>query len=169
MATNVWATTTPFVVNGSRKSNHWSRYWPNSPRLPKEKNRATPPTTGGRTIDNVARARTRPRPGKPTRASSQASGTPKRIEKAVAHSEHSMDSHSAWRTSGSLSTFHVVLHGVRQMSPMNGRAKKAMAMMASTSAGIGRLRRSTRRRRGVLAIGERLRERHVGGAVVTVR
>ena len=28
MATKVWATTTPAVVNGSVNPNHWSRYWP---------------------------------------------------------------------------------------------------------------------------------------------
>ena len=76
MATNVWATTTPVVVNGSVKPNQRSRYWPRRPRRPSEKNRATPPTTGGSTIDSVHSARTSPRPGNDTRASSQASGTP---------------------------------------------------------------------------------------------
>ena len=34
MATNVWATITPAVVNGSVKPNQRSRYWPTSPRRP---------------------------------------------------------------------------------------------------------------------------------------
>ena len=76
IATNVWASTTPAVVNGRRMPNQRSRYWPTSPRRPRAKNSATPPTTGGSTIDSVHRARTTPRPGKSTRASSQASGTP---------------------------------------------------------------------------------------------
>src|SRR3954471_19349207 len=114
MATNVWAKITPCVVNGRRKPNHSYRYWPNRPRRPNEKNRATPPTTGGSTIDSVASARTRPRPGKSTRARSHASGQQNTTDRPVAHSEHSIESHSAWRTSGSLSTSHVVLHGARQ-------------------------------------------------------
>src|SRR4051794_37867904 len=122
MATNVWAKITPCVVNGRRKPNQSYRYWPNRPRRPNEKNRATPPTTGGSTIDSVARARTTPRPGKPTRASSQASGTPKTIEITVAHNEHHTESHSARRTSGSVRTSHTVLHGARHTKARNGRA-----------------------------------------------
>ncbi len=34
MATNVWATTTPAVVNGKVMPNQRSRYWPTRPRRP---------------------------------------------------------------------------------------------------------------------------------------
>src|SRR5215207_4733072 len=97
IATNVCATTTPGVVNGSVSPNQRSRYWPNNPRLPNEKKSATPATTGGSTMDSVHSARTMPRPGNRSRASTQASGTPNATESAAAHSEHCTDSRSAVR------------------------------------------------------------------------
>ena len=54
-----------------------------------------PPTTGGSTIDSVHSARTAPRPGNDTRASTQASGTPNSTDSAVAHSEQISDRRSA--------------------------------------------------------------------------
>ena len=95
MDTNVWATTTPVVVNGRVRSNQRYNHWPTMPRRPSAKNSATPPTTGGSTIDRVVRARTTERPGNSTRASSQANGTPNTTEMAVAHSEQVMDRRSA--------------------------------------------------------------------------
>ena len=88
MATNVCATITPAVVNGSVMPNHRSRYWPTQPAPARARRTGRRrPTTGGSTIDSVQSARTSPRPGNEMRASSQASGTPKSIDSAVAHSE----------------------------------------------------------------------------------
>src|SRR3954454_3734499 len=123
---------TPLVVNGKRKSNHLSRYCPNKPRRPNEKNRETPATTGGSTIDSVHRARTALRPGNLTVASNHASGTPKNRASAVAAREHLIDSHSAVRTDGWLSTSPACPQGTRHSSPMNGKAKNAIATSAMT-------------------------------------
>src|SRR5947208_8461978 len=117
---------TPRVVNGSVKPNQRSRYWPNRPRRPYEKNNATPPTTGGSTIDSVHNARTTPRPQNRTLASSHASGTPKNTDNAAADSEHLIESHSAVRTDGCLSICHILPHGARHNRPTNGSAKNAM-------------------------------------------
>ena len=95
IATNVWATTTPAIVNGKRMSNQRSRYWPTRPRRPSAKNSATPPTTGGNTIDSVHSARTAPRPGNETRASSHASGTPNNADSPAAHSDETSDRRNA--------------------------------------------------------------------------
>ena len=98
-------------------------------------------------------ARTTPRPGKSTRASSHASGTPNTNANTVAAKEHLIDSHKAVRTASSASTLHVVLHGARHNSPRNGSEKNAIATTAMNSAGTGR--RSfpipRRTRRGVAA------------------
>ncbi len=75
-----------------------------------------------------------PRPGKPTLASSQASGTPKNVANAVAHNEHRIDNHNAVRTDSSLSTPHALLHGARHNSPMNGNEKHAIAITAINDA-----------------------------------
>src|SRR5688500_10053585 len=111
MATNVCASTTPDVVNGRRTPNHSSRYWPNRPRRPNEKNNATPATTGGSTIDSVHSARTAPRPGNGTVASNQASGTPNTSASTVAVSEVRSESHNASRTERSPSTSPSDDHG----------------------------------------------------------
>src|SRR5262245_41808325 len=95
MATNVWATTTPVVVNGSVNPNQRSRCWPSNPRRPRAENKATPATTGGNTIDSVHKARTRPRPGNATRSSNHASGTPNTNAATVAHNEHHNDNRNA--------------------------------------------------------------------------
>src|SRR5688500_9363286 len=47
IATNASASTTPAVVKGNEIPNHWSRYWPTTPRRPSTSSSATPPTTGG--------------------------------------------------------------------------------------------------------------------------
>ena len=145
IATNVWARTTPLVENGSVTPNHRSRYWPNNPRRPNEKNSATPPTTGGSTIDKVHRARTAARPGKSTLASNHANGTPNTSDNAVAHSEHWIESTNAVRTESVVRTSHASPHGTRQSKPMNGSAKNAIATPASTSTGSGSTRIDTRR------------------------
>ena len=101
MATNVSATIAPDVVNGTGCRTSRSRHWPNSPRRPNAKNSATPPTTGGSTIDRVHSARTIARPGKRDRASSHASGTPKSSDSAVAPQRAHHRQRSAARTAAS--------------------------------------------------------------------
>ena len=135
IATKVCATTTPAVVNGSVMPNQSSRYWPTSPRRPSAKNSATPPTTGGSTIDSGHSARTAPRPGNSTRASSQASGTPNTIDSAVAHSEVTSDSRSAVSAVSSVRYVHAFAHGARHSRPTSGSAKNATATPASDDGG----------------------------------
>ena len=72
------------------------------PRRPSAKNKATPPTTGGNTIDSVQSARTMLRPRNFTRASSHARGTPNTTESAVAHNEQISDNLSAVSDESSL-------------------------------------------------------------------
>ena len=58
----ICATTTPMVLYESVRPNQSCNMPPNSPFLPTENNSVMPPTTGGNTIDIVARARTTRRP-----------------------------------------------------------------------------------------------------------
>ena len=95
MATNVSAITTAAVVNGSVIPNAASSHSPTRPRRPSTSSSATPPTTGGSTSGTVTSARTRRRPGKSTRASSQASGTPSSRHSPVATVAVTSDSRSA--------------------------------------------------------------------------
>src|SRR4051794_12012986 len=121
---------TPLVVNGKRKSNHLSRYCPNKPRRPNEKNRETPATTGGSTIDSGHRGRAALRPGNLTVGSNHASGTPKNRGSAGAAREHLIKSHSAVRTDGWLTPPPPCPQAPRHSSPMNGKAKNAIATHA---------------------------------------
>ncbi len=92
------------------------------------------------------------------RASSQASGTPNRIAIAVAHSEHTIESRSAVRDVSEVRIDQTSPHGAFHSSPMNGSAKNATPIAASTSTGHGRRSRPTRRERpraGALAAGGR--------------
>src|SRR5439155_3613803 len=144
---------TAAVVKGRRISNQRSSHWPTRPRRPSAKKSATPPTTGGSTIDSVHNARTAPRPTNVTRASSHASGTPKRIDNAVDHNEHVIDSFSASSASDDFSNDQASRHGARHSKPMKGRAKNPTATTASAIAGSGRLRPLPRRRRaGVVTV-----------------
>ena len=131
MATNVSASTTPAVVNGSRTSNHWSSHWPARPRRPRASRSATPPTTGGSTMGSRTSARTTLRPGNSMRASSQASGTPSTIERPWPQSEHTSESRSASRTDGSPSTPGRSRHGARSNSPRVGRTKNVATASAA--------------------------------------
>ncbi len=127
-------------MNGRRKSNQRSRYWPNRPRRPKEKNSATPPTTGGSTIDSVHSARTTPRPGEldPRQQPGQRHAEHER-DTPVAHSEQRSTATARCARRRSVSTSQAALHGARHSSPTNGSAKKAMRRRtASASAGAGR-------------------------------
>src|SRR5437899_761049 len=110
---------------------------PSRPRRPKASSRATPPTTGGRTIGSTVTARSTARPGKVSRARVQASGTPKTRAIAVADNEASSDRRSAVRTSGDRSWSDIELHGVRSTRPISGIRKNAAPIPASTSNATG--------------------------------
>ena len=75
--------------------------------------------------------RTAARPGKRTRASSHASGTPKRIDNPVDHNEHLIDSFKASSASDECNSDHASPHGARHNRPMNGSAKNTIATTAS--------------------------------------
>jgi hypothetical protein len=85
----------------------------------------------------VHSARTAPRPGNPTLASTHASGTPSTTDSPAAVNDVRTLSHSAVRTSGSPSTSITRPHGARHNSPANGSAKKSTAIVASTTTGHG--------------------------------
>src|SRR5437870_7718897 len=110
---------------------------PSRPRRPNASSRATPPTTGGRTIGSTVTARSTARPGKLSRARVQASGTPKTRAIAVADNEASSDRRSAVRTSGDRSWSQIALHGVRSTRPISGIRKNAAPIPASTSNATG--------------------------------
>ena len=76
---------------------------PTRPRRPNADSSATPPTTGGSTSGTITSARTTDRPGKSTRASDQASGTPTRNTTPRAASEVTSESRSASRIAGLVS------------------------------------------------------------------
>ena len=63
----------------------------------------------------------------------------------MAHSEHHSDSPSAVRALSEVRIDHASPHGAFHNSPMNGRAKKAIASPARTRAGMGRRSCPTRR------------------------
>lgn len=100
MATKVAASTAPEVWNGRVIPKVSSSQGPSSPRRPKARRSATPPTVGGSTIGRSTRDRTNALPGKSTRASSQASGTPRTRERPRAQAETIRDSLSAWVVPG---------------------------------------------------------------------
>src|SRR5438445_1500127 len=110
---------------------------PSRPRRPNASSRATPPTTGGRTMGSTVTARSTARPGKVSRARVQASGTPKTRAIAVADKEASSDRRSAVRTSGDRSWSQIALPGVRSTRPISGIRKNAAPIPASTSNATG--------------------------------
>src|SRR2546423_13449658 len=105
---------------------------PTNPRRPKASSKATPPTTGGRTIGNTVTARRTARPGKVSRAKVHASGTPKTRAIAVAENEASRERRSAVRTSGDRSWSQAAAHGVRSTRPTRGMRKNAAPTPANT-------------------------------------
>src|SRR3979409_256732 len=115
---------------------------PSRPRRPKASSRATPPTTGGRTIGSTVTARSTPPPGKLIRANVQASGTPKTRAMAVAENDASRERRSAVRTSGERSWSQVVAQGVRRTRPISGMTKNAAATAASARKATGAARRT---------------------------
>lgn len=107
------------------------------PRRPSEKNNATPPTTGGNTIESMHNARTTARPGNSTRASNHARGTPNTIEIKVAQSEQINDKRSAMSALWSVRYRHACDHGALHNRPKSGNAKKRTASAASANTGTG--------------------------------
>src|SRR6202022_4512844 len=110
---------------------------PSSPRRPKASSKATPPTTGGKTIGNTVIARSTARPGKVRRAKVHASGTPKTRAMAVAENDASKERRSAVRTSGERSWSQVTAQGVRRTRPIRGTTKNAAPTAASTRSATG--------------------------------
>src|SRR4029077_822839 len=110
---------------------------PSNPRRPKASSRATPPTTGGKTIGRTVTARSTARPGKVSRAKVHASGTPKTRAIAVADKDASSDRRSAVRTSAERSWSKVAPQGVRSTRPISGTTKNAAPIPASTSKPTG--------------------------------
>lgn len=74
------------------------------------------------------------------RASIQASGTPKIVERPVAHSEQMIDNLSAVGASPVLSAVNRLLHGALHSRPASGSTKKMMATEPSTGITSGTLR-----------------------------
>ncbi len=151
IATNASAITTPAVVNGRVIPNQSSRDFPTMPLRPRAISRATPPTTGGRTRGRVTRARTSPRPGNSTRASSQASGTPMTRLTAVAAVAQTSDSWSACHTSALVSSSGRLRQGARTSRAISGTTRNARPSNAGTRRGSGTAPLPpfrTRRRRG---------------------
>src|SRR6266511_5061232 len=136
-ATNASASTAPAVVNGSVTPNARSSHMPASPRRPNASSSATPPTTQGSTMGSVVSARTRSRPGKATRASRNASGSPSSSDSAAAPSEHSSDSRNAVSTSGAVRSWGRLSHGVRSSRPASGRTRNATPHAAGTTNAAG--------------------------------
>src|SRR3984893_4985529 len=110
---------------------------PSTPRRPKANSKATPPTTGGRTIGSTVTARNTARPGKLRRANVQASGTPKTRAMAVAENEASRERRSAVKTSGERSWSQVAAQGVRRTMPISGTTKNAAPTAANTRSATG--------------------------------
>src|SRR6266511_2821749 len=136
-ATNASASTAPAVVNGRVTPSARSSHIPASPRLPNASSSATPPTTGGSTMGSVVSARTRFRPGKATRASRNASGSPSSSDTATAPSEHTSDSRSAVRTSGLARSRGRLRQVVRPSSPASGTTRNATPNAAGTTNAAG--------------------------------
>jgi hypothetical protein len=96
-----------------------------------------PPTTGGRTIDRVIKARMNRRPGKFTRAKSHASGTPKMTQRIAVINDVFNDNHKASRISCFTTMSVNLLQGVRHNKPINGESMKATANNAIAKIGQG--------------------------------
>ena len=96
MATNVWATITPAVVNGSVMPNHWSRYWPTQAAAAE---RVEQRDAGDDRRQHHRQRAQRPhepaagerRPGPAARPAARRTAA----RATVAHSEHHIDSRSA--------------------------------------------------------------------------
>ena len=138
MATKVAATTAPEVWNGRVMPKVSSSQGPSSPRRPKPSSSATPPTVGGSTIGSSTSERTSALPGKWTRASSQASGTPRTRDSPSAQKETSSESRSASVTPGLVRWAPSSPHSVRARMPTSGSSRNAMASSAGTARASGR-------------------------------
>lgn len=153
IATKVAATTAPEVWNGSVIPKVFSSQGPSSPRRPKPRRSATPPTVGGSTIGRRTSERTSALPGNSIRASSQARGTPSRSERPRAQNETSRDSLSACVTPGLVRWVPRSAQEVRARMPIRGISRNATASSAGSA-----------RTAGVRAPGVRLRRALIGGS-----
>lgn len=137
IATNVAASTAPEVWKGNVTPKVSSSHGPSSPRRPNASRRATPPTVGGRTIGSSTSERTNALPGKGTRASSQASGTPSSRESPSAHRETSSESRSASVVASAVRWSPSSSQEVRTRMPTSGSIRNATASRAGTVSSRG--------------------------------
>jgi hypothetical protein len=128
---------TAYGVKGNAKP--VSRYSgrPSSPARPSTVNSATPPTTGGSTKGMVISARRSAAPGRPGRASIQASGTPMSSTMITETVAVIKDSCSACKAPAPVSTVAASVHGARITSPTSGKIKKSKATAAGTASSSG--------------------------------
>ncbi len=137
MATKVAATTAPEVWKGRVIPKESSSQGPSSPRRPKPRSRATPPTVGGSTMGSSTRERTRALPLNSTRASSQARGTPRTRERPSAHRDTRRESFRASTTPGLPRCSPRSPHGVRTRIPISGISRNATASSAGSARATG--------------------------------
>lgn len=137
MATKVAATTAPEVWKGRVIPKESSSQGPSSPRRPKPRSRATPPTVGGSTMGSSTSERTRALPLNLTRASSQASGTPRTSERPSAHRDTRSESFRASTTPGLPRCSPRSPHGVRTRIPISGISRNATASSAGSARATG--------------------------------
>src|SRR5205085_3933130 len=121
-----------------------SSWGPTRPRRPRARSRAVPPTTGGRTMGRVVRARTRLRPRYSTRACTPAKGTPRARARAVADTDVTRDRRRAWPASSEVSAGQAFDQGAFHSSPARGRANRAAAAPATTTGAAGARSRAPR-------------------------
>ncbi len=141
--TKVAATTAPAVWNGSCTPNQLSSHPPSRPRRPNPRSSATPPTVGGSTIGSSTRERTSALPGKSTRASSQASGTPSSRDRPSAQQETTSEIRRASTTPSEVRWVPSAPQEVRARMPAMGTSRKATARTAGTARASGTRRPGT--------------------------
>jgi len=108
-----------------------------SPRRPRAYKRATPPTTGGNTIDNVQSARTNELPRNSTRAKTQAKGTPNTTDRSVESREVCKEIRRASTESESNVYVPNFDHGARQSRPVSGNKNSDDEINAMTTSVFG--------------------------------
>ena len=96
----------------------------------------------------MTNARTTPLPGKSTRASSHASGPPRRTHRTVAAVAATSESRSASTTPGAVSRAGSADHGVRISRPTKGSTRNPSPSMAGTTSTSGTPGPVPRRRAG---------------------
>ena len=141
MATNVSANTAPAVAKVNWTPVNWKIGRPRMPLRPNTNRRATPPTTGGRTMGRMVRARMTRLPRNVQRARSQANGIPNTRESPVAHSEHTSDRCRASSATVEVRSDHNVDHEVLSNKPTSGNARKRTVTAPSATTTNGGRRR----------------------------